>query len=59
LTSPVTIGGAFNWSGGTLSGEAMIIASGGMMNIDGSVALYNVLTNDGTATMTGNASLEM
>jgi hypothetical protein len=54
LTNPVTIGGAFNWSGGTLSGDAMNIGSGGLMNIAGNVALQNLLTNDGTVTMTGS-----
>jgi hypothetical protein len=59
LASPVTIGGEFDWSGGTLSGDAMIIASGGTMNIAGYVSLFAVLTNEGTVTMTGPANLEM
>src|SRR5271170_4906634 len=31
LLDPVTIGGTFNWSGGTLSGIGMTIASSGVM----------------------------
>jgi hypothetical protein len=55
LTSSITINGLFNWSGGTLSGHPFVIASGGVLNINGSVALDNVLTNanGGTVTMTG------
>jgi hypothetical protein len=55
LTAAVSIHGAFNWSGGTLGGNPLIIASGGVMNIAGSVTLDNVLTNAGTVTMTGPA----
>ena len=57
LTSSVTINGAFNWSGGSLSGNPLTIANGGVMNILRSVSLANVLTNAGTVTMTGTANL--
>jgi hypothetical protein len=59
LVSPVKIGGVFNWSGGSLGGDPMTIGSGGVMNIAGDVALYNMLTNDGTVTMTGTAYLNV
>src|SRR5208282_957406 len=59
LTSSVTIGGSFNWSGGTLSGDPLTIENGGVLNITGSVILQNVLTNLGTVTMTGTGDLDM
>ena len=59
LTSSVTINGAFNWSGGSLSGNPLTIANGGVMNIAGNVSLQNVVTNAGTVTMTGTASLNI
>jgi hypothetical protein len=59
LTSAVTIYGTFNWSGGSLSGDPMTIESGGMMNITGTVALENVVTNKGTVTMTGAAYINV
>ncbi|HEV2391800.1 MAG TPA: Ig-like domain-containing protein [Verrucomicrobiae bacterium] len=50
LSAPVTINGQFNWSGGTLSGNPLTIASIGTLNLlgAGSVALSTVLTNAGT-----------
>src|SRR5579859_2264375 len=57
LTSSVTRSGVFNWSGGTLSGSPLAIAGGGLLNINGNVALENALTNAGTVTMTGLANL--
>ncbi len=59
LTSSITIGGSFNWSGGSIGGSPMSIASGGVLNMAGSVILENTLTNTGTVTMTGNGSLTM
>jgi hypothetical protein len=59
LTAAVTIHGTFNWSGGSLSGDAMTIESGGEMNIAGTVVLENVLTNAGTVTMTGAAEVNV
>ena len=52
LISTNTVTGTLNWASGTVSGP-LTIASGGVMNITGSVTLYNVLTNAGTVTMTG------
>jgi hypothetical protein len=40
-----------------LSGVPLTIAGGGVLTINGNVSLDNVLTNDGTVTMTGPASL--
>ncbi|MCX6924828.1 MAG: hypothetical protein NT154_16695, partial [Verrucomicrobia bacterium] len=34
LTAPVTIGGQFNWSGGTLTGSPLTIASSGVLKIN-------------------------
>jgi hypothetical protein len=59
LTNLVTIGGSFNWSGGTLSGDPFTIASSGVLDINGSVSLENVLTNAGTVKMTGLAYLSV
>ena len=53
FASPVTRSGVFNWAAGTLSGSPLTIANGGLLNINGSVTLENVLTNGGTVTMTG------
>jgi cadmium resistance protein CadD (predicted permease) len=55
LTGAVAIHGTFNWSGGSISGDGVTIESGGAMNISGTVALENMLTNSGTVTMTGGA----
>ncbi|HTQ49861.1 MAG TPA: hypothetical protein VMJ12_04050, partial [Candidatus Acidoferrales bacterium] len=57
LTNSVRLSGVFNWSGGTLNGHPLAIASGGLLNISGSVTLENVLTNAGTVTMTGVANM--
>src|SRR5882762_2171842 len=50
LSSPVTVSGQFNWSGGGLEGSALTVASNGVMNLSGNSdkRLYNVLTNGGT-----------
>jgi hypothetical protein len=53
-TNAVT--GTLTGDSGTLGGP-LSIASGGVLNINGSVALVNVLTNAGTVTMTGPANL--
>ncbi len=53
LTAPVAIGGVLNWSAGNLSGSPLLITSAGVLNINGSVTLLNVLSNAGTVTMTG------
>ncbi len=57
LTNSVTLNGVFNWSAGTLSGDSITIAAGGAMNIAGVVALQDPVTNAGTVTMTGPATL--
>jgi hypothetical protein len=58
LTRSVTISGIFNWGGGTLSGSPMAVTSGGVLNIvSNNNYLYNVLTNAGTVTMSGNGGL--
>ncbi len=61
LTAPVTIAGQLNWSGGTLSGNAMTIASNGVMNINGTTTLLleSSLTNAGTVTWTNSGGLEV
>jgi len=54
LTAPVTINGQFNWSGGTLSGSPLTIATNGLLTISGTATLFleNSLTNAGTVVMT-------
>ncbi len=47
-SAPVTFNGQFNWSGGSLSGNGLTIGSSGVLNIEGSVTLYDALTNYGT-----------
>jgi predicted metal-binding protein/uncharacterized membrane protein len=56
LISTNTVTGTLNWASGAVAGQ-MTIASGGVLNISGSVGLENVLTNAGTVTMTGAAYL--
>src|SRR5208282_5423760 len=56
LISTNTVTGTLTWDSGTLAG-ALTISNGGVLNISGSVALENVLTNAGTVTMTGLAYL--
>ncbi|PWU16966.1 MAG: hypothetical protein C5B50_12250, partial [Verrucomicrobia bacterium] len=58
LSSPVTIGGQFNWTGGTLSGSPLTIATNAVLNITGGGTEYleNVLTNAGTVTMSGSGT---
>src|SRR5208337_691017 len=50
LTAPVTVGNQFNWSGGSLTGNGLTIASNAVLEVigSGSVALYAPLTNAGT-----------
>ena len=59
LTSPVTINGQFNWSGGTLSGSPLTIATNGLLTISGTATLFleNSLTNAGTVVMTNTGGL--
>src|SRR6266851_4246728 len=59
LTAPVTINGQFNWSGGTLSGSPLTIATNGVLSLSGSDAktLANLLTNAGTATWAGSGAI--
>ncbi len=53
LTSTVTIHGQFNWSGGTLTGGALTVASDGVLNLSGGgVNLAGALTNAGTVNWT-------
>ncbi len=57
LTAPVTIGGQFNWSGGSLAGNPLVIAANGVLNlIGGSVSLSAPLTNAGTINWSNSAS---
>jgi DNA-directed RNA polymerase subunit RPC12/RpoP len=59
LSNLVTISGTFNWSGGTLGGDPLAIAGGGLLNINGNVSLENVFSNAGTVTMAGPAYLSV
>jgi hypothetical protein len=58
LISTNTVAGTFTWNSGYLTGP-ITIASGGLMDIAGSVTLQNVISNAGTVTMTGAAYLEV
>ncbi len=53
-----TVTGTFLWQAGTITGP-ITIASGGLMNIAGSVYLQNVITNAGTVTLTGATYIEV
>ena len=55
FTAPVAFLGQFNWSGGTLTGNALTIASNGVMTISSSSTkfLWTALTNAGTVTWSG------
>ncbi|MGA2660496.1 MAG: hypothetical protein ABSH34_23600, partial [Verrucomicrobiota bacterium] len=57
-TAPVTIGGQFNWSGGSLAGSPLTIATNGVLNVvgGGSVTLYAPLTNAGTINWSNSAT---
>jgi choice-of-anchor C domain-containing protein len=59
LSAPVTINAQFNWAGGTLSGNPLMVTSNGALNISGSAgkALENALTNAGTVTWTGSGGI--
>jgi hypothetical protein len=48
LPAPITVGGEFNWSGGSLMGSPLTFASNSVLNIQGPVSLYGPLTNYGT-----------
>lgn len=48
LTSPVTIGGQLNWSGGLMWDSELTIATNGVLNIEGSVLISNDFNNYGT-----------
>jgi hypothetical protein len=56
LVSTNRVTGTLNWLSGTISGP-LTVASGGLLNITGSVSLNNVLTNAGTVTMSGSGTL--
>ncbi len=57
LTSPVTINSTLNWSGGTLAGSSLTIASNGVLNLAGGngKTVLNVLTNAGTVNWLGGS----
>jgi hypothetical protein len=59
LSAPIIIANQFNWSGGTLVGSAVTIATNAALNLSGgnTKALQNVLTNAGTITWTGNGDV--
>ena len=58
LTGANTVTGTLTMDTGTMAGP-LTIESGGILNIAGNSTLYGVLTNAGTVTMTGGASLSM
>ena len=43
-----TISGTLNWSGGYILGPSLTVASNGVLNIVGSISLYDGLINEGT-----------
>src|SRR5207247_350241 len=49
---PATVHGQLNWSGGTLIGSSLAVASDGALNLTGSNTkyLFNALTNAGKVT---------
>src|ERR1700722_16624594 len=53
LSSPVTIAGELNWSGGVLTGDSLTIATNGMLNIEGDFYLCDAPSNAGTVNWTG------
>src|SRR5208337_3808462 len=61
LSAPVIVSGQFNWSGGALSGDALTIASNGIMNLTGTATLLleNALTNAGTVIWTNSGGLDV
>ena len=56
LSAPVIIANQFNWQGGTLTSNALIIESNAVLNINGTSTLYLncALTNAGTVIWTNN-----
>jgi fibronectin-binding autotransporter adhesin len=61
LSAPVICNGQFNWSGGTLSGDTLTIATNGVMTMSGSDTLFleTGLLNAGTVAMTNSGSLDV
>jgi hypothetical protein len=61
-TAPVTIYGQFNWTGGTLTGIPMTIATNGSLSLNGggaTLVLRGALTNAGTVNwVSGGLSLD-
>lgn len=59
LAGTNTVTGTFNWDTGTISGGPITIASNGVMNIDGTNALYleSPLTNFGTVAWTNSTGV--
>jgi len=59
LTATVVIGAQFNWTGGTLAGSSLTIASNAVLNISGSgqVFVENAVTNAGTVNWTGTVGI--
>jgi hypothetical protein len=55
LKEPLIFVGQFNWSGGTLSGNALVIETNAVLNITGNVSLEGALTNYGTVDWEGGA----
>ncbi|MEK7445750.1 MAG: hypothetical protein AABZ70_12920, partial [candidate division NC10 bacterium] len=55
----LTVNGAFNWSGGSMSGGAAqtVVASGATLNITGAVSLSRRIDNFGTTTWTGTGNI--
>jgi len=56
LISTNSVAGTFTCNGGIIAG-LLTIKSGGLLNVTGAVTLENILTNAGTVTMTGAASV--
>ena len=56
LISTNSVAGTFTWNGGTLAGP-LTVKNGGLLNVNGGIILQSVLTNAGTVTMTGAASV--
>lgn len=61
LTNPVTVYTQFNWSGGTLAGDALTVASNGVFNLNAASTLFLQcpLTNAGTVTWTNTGNLDV
>lgn len=61
LTNPVTIYTLFNWSAGTLAGDALTIASNAVLSLNAPSTLFLQcpLTNAGTVTLTNSGNLDV